>query len=393
MTVTSIGSAVAAVRTARSPAPTALDVLESERGAWFLSGTGVALLLLSIAAALISDPGRSSVIVASGLVAAIGTALALGWRTRSPVAGWLAAPAVVLVTGAYAGITYGVTPTVVWLFAYLVPAVGLARGALAGAIAGLVAAPILHQVETGVLFDPLDPQGPFGIMILVALGAVPGHLMRLARLRRLALDEELARAVELLGETERARSAELEAKRQSVFMLARAAEARDGTTGEHINSVRDLAIELAQATGATPAVSELIGWSGMLHDVGKLRVPDSILLKPGKLDLAEWETIQKHTTWGEALLEGGEHFALARKIARWHHENWDGTGYPDGIRGQEIPFEARLVRVVDVYDALRAERPYKPAWSDDRIFEELRRLRGMHFDPDLTDLFLALRGA
>jgi len=393
MTVTSIGSAVAAVRTARSPAPTALDVLESERGAWFLSGTGVALLLLSIAAALISDPGRSSVIVASGLVAAIGTALALGWRTRSQVAGWLAAPAVVLVTGGYAGITYGVTPTVVWLFAYLVPAVGLARGALAGAIAGLVAAPILHQVETGVLFDPLDPQGPFGIMILVALGAVPGHLMRLARLRRLALDEELARAVELLGETERARSAELEAKRQSVFMLARAAEARDGTTGEHINSVRDLAIELAQASGATPGEAELIGWSGMLHDVGKLRVPDSILLKPGKLDLAEWETIQKHTTWGEALLEGGEHFALARRIARWHHENWDGTGYPDGIRGQEIPFEARLVRVVDVYDALRAERPYKPAWSDDRIFEELRRMRGMHFDPDLTDLFLALRGA
>nr|MBA3851753.1 HD domain-containing protein [Chloroflexota bacterium] len=143
-----------------------------------------------------------------------------------------------------------------------------------------------------------------------------------------------------------------------VFMLARAAEARDGTTGEHINSVRDLAIELAQATGATPAVSELIGWSGMLHDVGKLRVPDSILLKPGKLDPHEWETIQKHTIWGEELLEGGEHFALARRIARWHHENWDGSGYPDRVKG-----------------------------------EELRRLRGAHFDPELTDLFLALRGA
>lgn len=131
----------------------------------------------------------------------------------------------------------------------------------------------------------------------------------------------------------------------------------------------------------------------MLHDVGKLRVPDSILLKPGKLDPHEWETMQKHTIWGEELLEGGEHFALARRIARWHHENWDGSGYPDRVKGEEIPFEARLVRIVDVYDALRSERPYKPAWSEDEVLEELRRLRGAHFGPELTDLFLALRGA
>ncbi len=189
MTVTAIRSAAAAVRTARSPAPSAVDVLESERGAWFLAAIGVAIVLLSVSAAVISDPGRSSVIGATGMIAAIGTALGLGWRTRSRVVGWLAAPAVVLITGAYAGISYGVTPTVVWLFAYLVPAVGLARGTRAGAIAGLV------------------------------------------------------------------------------------------------------------------------------------------------------------------------------------------------------------VRIVDVYDALRSERPYKPAWSEDEVLEELRRLRGAHFDPELTDLFLALRGA
>ena len=234
---------------------------------------------------------------------------------------------------------------------------------------------------------------PFGILILVALGAAPGHLMRLARDRRVALDQQLARAVELLEETERARSAELAAKRQSVFMLARAAEARDGTTGEHINHVRDLAVELALASGASGADAERIGWSAMLHDVGKLRVPDRILLKPGRLDPSEWETIQRHAVWGEELLEGGEHFSLARAIARWHHENWDGTGYPDRIRGGEIPFEARLVRIVDVYDALRSERPYKPAWSEDEVLEELRRLREVHFDPELTDLFLQLRGA
>jgi len=159
MTVTAIRSAAAAVRTARSPAPSAVDVLESERGGWFLSAIGVALVVLSVSAAVISDPGRASVIGATGLVAVIGAALGLGWRTRSRVVGWVAAPAVVLVTGVYAGITYGVTPTVVWLFAFLVPAVGLARGARAGAIAGLVAAPILHQVETGVLFESVGSAG------------------------------------------------------------------------------------------------------------------------------------------------------------------------------------------------------------------------------------------
>lgn len=138
----------------------------------------------------------------------------------------------------------------------------------------------------------------------------------------------------------------------------------------------------ALAAGASDDEAEVIGWSGMLHDVGKLRVPDGVLLKPGRLDPEEWETIQKHTTWGEELLTGGEHFALARTIARSHHENWDGTGYPDRMRAEGIPFEARLVRIVDVYDALRSERPYKAAWSEDEIIEELRRLRGVHFDPE-----------
>jgi len=379
--------------TARSPVPRAVDLLESDRAAWLLSGIGVVVLFLSVAAAVVLDPARVVPIGLAAAGAAAGIVLGLGWRTSSMAVGWLATPSAVALTGLYAVVTYGVTPTVVWLFAYIVPAVGLARGALFGAVAGLLAAPILHQVETGVLFDPLDPQGPFGVLILVALGAAPGHLMRLARMRRVALDQQLARAVGLLEETERARSAELAAKRQSVFMLARAAEARDGTTGEHINHVRDLAVELALATGASGADAERIGWSAMLHDVGKLRVPDRILLKPGKLDPSEWETIQLHAVWGEELLEGGEHFSMARAIARSHHENWDGTGYPDRIRAEEIPFEARLVRIVDVYDALRSVRPYKPAWSEDEVIEELRRLREVHFDPELTDLFLGLRGA
>ena len=171
-------------------------------------------------------------------------------------------------------------------------------------------------------------------------------------------------------------------------MLARAAEARDGTTGIHIEHVRDLAHELALAVGIAGPEAEEIAWSAMLHDVGKIRVPDRILLKPGKLDAEEWALIRRHPTWGEELLQGDDGFALARRIARWHHEDWDGAGYPDGLRGSEIPLEARIVRVVDVYDALRSERPYKPAWSLERTLEELRSMRGRGLDPDLVDLFV-----
>jgi hypothetical protein len=366
-------------------------LLESERAGALLTVTGLVVLALSTLAAVVSAPAALSTILLTAFGAAVGLIAAL----LVPVGRWAALAAgagAVVLTGIYAKTTFDVTPTVVWLFAYLVPAIGLARGPLAGSIAGFVAAPVLHVVETGVLFEPLDPQGPFGFLILIALGAAPGYLMSVARARRVALDAQLARAEVLLDETERARAAETDAKRHSVFMLARAAEARDGTTGAHLYHVRDIAAELAVATGASAAEAERVGWSAMLHDVGKLRVPDRILLKPGRLDADEWELIMRHAAWGEELLDGGEHFDLARRIARWHHENWDGTGYPDGLSGTRIPFEARIVRIADVYDALRAERPYKPAWTDEQALTEIRRVRGVHLDPELTDLFLALRG-
>jgi hypothetical protein len=368
------------------------ELLESERAGWLLCVTGLVVLALSATAALVSDSAAGATLLTAGATAA-SMVVALGLPMRPSLASSAAGAASVAITGVYAATTFGTTPTVVWLFAYLVPAVGLARGAVAGGVAGFVAAPVLHVVETGVLFEPLDPQGPFGFLILIALGAAPGYLMSVARSRRLALDAQLMRAQELLGETERARAAETDAKRQSVFMLARAAEARDGTTASHIYQVRDIAAELARATGATAEEAERIGWSAMLHDVGKLRVPDRILLKPGRLDADEWELIMRHAAWGEELLDGGEHFDLARRIARWHHENWNGSGYPDGLAGTKIPFEARIVRIADVYDALRSKRPYKPAWTDEQALTELRRVRGVHLDPELTDLFLDLRGS
>ncbi|MEO7229695.1 MAG: HD-GYP domain-containing protein, partial [Candidatus Limnocylindrales bacterium] len=161
-------------------------------------------------------------------------------------------------------------------------------------------------------------------------------------------------------------------------------------TGVHIEHVRDLAADLAVAVGLGPDEVKELSWSAMLHDVGKIRVPDRILLKPGKLDETEWALIRQHPIWGEELLKGDEGFALARQIARWHHEDWDGSGYPDGLRGEAIPMAARITRIVDVFDALRSERPYKPAWSLDRTLEEIRAMRGRGFDPDLADLFIGL---
>lgn len=367
-------------------------MLESDLAGWLLCGIGLVVLALSTAAALVSHPSTAGMTLLTATLVALSLVIALGVPLRSGLAASVAGTAAVALTGLYAATTFASTPTVVWLFAYVVPAIGLARGPVAGGVAGFVAAPLLHVVETGIPFEPLDPQGPFGFLILIALGAAPGFLMNVARVRRQALDAQLARAEVLVAETDRARSAEVEAKRHTVFMLARAAEARDGTTGAHIYKVRDLAAELARATGATPDAAERIGWSAMLHDVGKLRVPDRILLKPGRLDADEWELIKRHAAWGEELLDGGDHFELARRIARWHHENWDGSGYPDRLAGARIPFEARIVRIADVYDALRADRPYKSAWTEERALSELRRVRGIHLDPELTDQFLRLRG-
>lgn len=364
------------------------DRLRSMESATSLAMLSAALLVLVGLAAGTRVPSASG--AAWALVAGSAALLACSLLLRGRLAPVGAVLAIATVT-VFAAATFPLTPTVVWLYAFVVPTVGLVHGARLGAIAGAISSPALHWIETGVAIDPVDPQAPFGVLILVALGATPAHLLSLARSRRDALNAQLVRAEGLVLETERARESEEAARHQAIFMLARAAEARDGTTGIHIEHVRDLAAELARAMGHREAEIREIAWSAMLHDVGKLRVPDRVLLKPGSLDAEEWDLIRQHPVWGEQLLSGDDSFAIARRIARSHHENWDGTGYPDGLRGEAIPLPARIVRVVDVFDALRSERPYKPAWPLERALDELRGQRGTGMDPEVVDLFVRLR--
>jgi putative nucleotidyltransferase with HDIG domain len=177
-------------------------------------------------------------------------------------------------------------------------------------------------------------------------------------------------------------------ERDGMVALARGAEAKDTDTGDHVVRVRLIAEELARATGVDAPRAADIGWSAMLHDVGKLHVPDRILLKPGPLSAAEWTIMRRHPVWGAEILAQGEGFEVARRIARWHHENIDGSGYPDGLRGDRIPLEARIVRIADSFDAMTHDRPYQPARAVEWALEELARCAGTQFDPELARLFI-----
>jgi hypothetical protein len=177
-------------------------------------------------------------------------------------------------------------------------------------------------------------------------------------------------------------------QRDGMVALARGAEAKDTDTGDHVVRVQMLAEELALATGLDADAAADIGWSAMLHDVGKLHVPDRILLKPGPLSPKEWAIMRCHPVWGAEILAQGEGFEVARRIARWHHENIDGSGYPDGLRGDRIPLEARIVRISDAFDAMTHNRPYQTARPMEWALEELERFAGTQFDPELARLFI-----
>jgi PAS domain S-box-containing protein len=185
----------------------------------------------------------------------------------------------------------------------------------------------------------------------------------------------------------RQRSAELQAANlDAIFMLAEAAEAKDHHTATHLRRVESLSKQLALCVGFTQTEAEQIGYASILHDVGKLHVPDHILNKPGPLTDEEQAVMRQHTVIGQRIIVDKPFFRSARLIARHHHENFDGTGYPDHLSGNDIPIEARIVHVADVYDALTSSRSYKPAWTREEALLEMTQNAGAMFDPVLVDL-------
>jgi PAS domain S-box-containing protein len=187
------------------------------------------------------------------------------------------------------------------------------------------------------------------------------------------------------------RTAQLhDAHMETIYMLAIASEAKDKDTGDHVRRLRRGSLLLAQKLGVNHREAERIGHSAVLHDVGKIHTPDHILKKPGPLTAEERAEIQKHTLAGEAILRPSPYFAQASRVARSHHENWDGGGYPDHLRGEQIPFEARIVHLVDVFDALVHPRVYKKAWDRHEAMTEIIGNRGKMFDPSVLDAFVEL---
>jgi len=201
-----------------------------------------------------------------------------------------------------------------------------------------------------------------------------------ARLQNASLEQQV-----------RERIKEIQHTRLDVIQrLAIAAELRDAGTGKHIYRMSHYCQILALAAGLTKDQSELILATAPLHDIGKIAIPDTILLKPAALTPQEFETIKTHTTLGAQMLSGSNSVFLkmAESIALTHHEKWTGGGYPRGLKGEDIPLAGRICAVADVFDALSSARPYKKAWSFDEAMDEIKKLRGTHFDPRLVDAFV-----
>lgn len=181
-----------------------------------------------------------------------------------------------------------------------------------------------------------------------------------------------------------------EAHLQAILRLAYAAEARDPYTGRHLRRIKSFSDALGRKLELSDEDLESLGQGAIVHDLGKLRIPDAILIKAGELNDDEWKQMKRHPEYGAELLGTSDFYRVAREVAMNHHERWDGTGYPRGLRGEEIPLVARIVSVADVYDALTSDRPYKVAWAPERALAELVQMRGKQLSPEVVDAFVQL---
>lgn len=321
--------------------------------------------------------GASSGVRSPGLPASALARVPASLRTEldDPTVTALIVAALTLVTFILVRLTGGAPSAVMELgYAPVVLAAG-AFGWRGGLVAGLAVSAALGPAPALIGFDRVE--GPVEWFIrataFAGIGTLVGRLLDRSA-------SEAGRA--------RARLAEVAVReRESLIALATAAESRDTDAGEHVRRLEITSRRLAERAGLDARAAAGMGWAAMLHDIGKLRVPERILLKPAPLDPDEWTIVRMHPIWSEQALAGGEHLAVARQVARSHHENWDGTGYPDGLYGDRIPLAARIVRITDAFDAMTNRRPYQRPVSFEAALEELSANAGHHFDPQLVRLF------
>jgi len=168
----------------------------------------------------------------------------------------------------------------------------------------------------------------------------------------------------------------------------RALELRDKETEDHVHRVTNMTLKLAERLGVNQDDLIYIRWGTLLHDIGKIAIPDTILFKQGKLSEEEWIVMRKHPIYARDLIQPYPFLHRAIDIPYYHHEKWDGTGYPEGLKGREIPLAARIFAIVDVWDALRSDRCYRAAWSDEAVIRYLKDNSGIHFDPEILTIFI-----
>jgi CHASE1-domain containing sensor protein len=236
--------------------------------------------------------------------------------------------------------------------------------------------------------------GPWSVLAAgLALSALLAARLRLSIDRRAFVERSLAekrRYARELEETVREQTAGIRrAQEEIIFRLVSASQWRDEETGMHVRRTGLFSEVLAKAAGWSAAEAEVIRQAAPMHDVGKIGIPDAVLRKPGKLTPEEFEVMRTHTLIGAEMLADSDvpMLRMAREIALNHHEQWDGQGYPNGLSGQDIPESARILAIVDVYDALTHDRVYRPALPEDKVLEIMRQGAGTHFDPLLLSCF------
>lgn len=201
--------------------------------------------------------------------------------------------------------------------------------------------------------------------------------------------ENAVTQIEILNTDLQARNQDLQASYETTLEgWSHALDLRDKETEGHTLRVTELTLRIARAMGFSAEQLVHVRRGALLHDIGKMGVPDQILHKPGPLTEEEWRSMKRHPELAYELLSPIQYLAPALDIPHYHHEKWDGTGYPDGLKGEEIPLAARIFAVVDVYDALTSDRPYRASWSKEQALAYIRSEAGRHFDPAVVDIFL-----